>query len=1027
MKKAFLLVFSLAVSALVYAAAPAGYYSSCEGYSGQTLLAKLYDVIKGHTVVSYAGLWGMFNNADIDADGKIIDMYSTKRWTPETEQCGNISTNIGSCYNREHSFPKSWFGGDVSPMYTDAFQLYPTDGVVNGQRDNYPFGECANGVSKPDYNGWSALGRLGTSTFPGYTGMVFEPDDEYKGDFARTYFYMATRYYNLISGWDSPMLDDGSQFPAFTTWALNLLLKWHRQDPVSDKELARQEVVYGYQHNRNPYIDHPELVEYIYGDMVGTDWTEGFVPQPAINRPVDGTTFDCGNVLVGSTSTTYIPVLGTNLTQAVTATLDTVEDDTPAAPYVFDWTNPESLTPAYQKNSGTDSSLLADVVGVTFTSGPVSVDFEKTVSSATPSRLWQNKGVVDLRVYANNTSTFSVPAGKKIVSIEITSPNAGIYGAISNMEYPDGGTGSLSEDCKTWVGSAQTITVTWAKSSTTVGGGLGTTRFNTFTVYVEDSGPAQAQPRKAAALAVGDTYELVTNIRDINIEGTYLLVGYQVSNGKYYVMGDSIASKNYFDAQEISVADNTITISETNQNLGQPFTLETASTGYNVKFLDGSYLQCTDLANTVNMVKSSTPTAIVFAASKTENCWSMTLQGNGDANRFMFNSGSPRFTNYKASVNDCMLFRKVVAPEGITLSCFTVNPETISAAEAMSETQLQVDFTPTEIGEFRVALTLQSGAASSTVYLKGVGYQQLAALPATKISDEGFTANWVDVDEGEATYQLYVCDAEGTVLEGYPVSVNSGAGGYNVADLESNTIYGYYLKKGDFTTETISVTTLSPTPVIIVSVDGGTNVLDNDGVTCNVRLQALESNLSPAVSVKIYTNITEEMEVSIDAPFEVSLDNNLWSQDVAFNPNQADHVFLRLNGSNTPGHYTLPLLVKAFFVPDVAFSARRARSGGTWQLVNDDFLAYGQLGSNYIPTSLDTAGSALSPWEAYSTEPETLTVENNSAEPLTLAVYTIDGHEVASLQAPAGLSSHRLPTGFYLIVAADTARRLTVK
>lgn len=109
--------------------------------------------------------------------------------TVSKEQCGQYST-LGDCYNREHSFPKSWFNDD-SPMVSDAFHIYPTDGKVNSQRNNYPYGECANGTTLSPNGKVKALGKLGTSTFPGYSGTVFEPDDEYKGDFARSYFYMA--------------------------------------------------------------------------------------------------------------------------------------------------------------------------------------------------------------------------------------------------------------------------------------------------------------------------------------------------------------------------------------------------------------------------------------------------------------------------------------------------------------------------------------------------------------------------------------------------------------------------------------------------------------------------------------------------------------------------------------------------------------------------------------------------------------------------------------------------------------------
>lgn len=228
----------------------------------------------------------MYKDSDCyPGTNQIWDMYSTKKWTYSSEQCGSSGYSaVGDCYNREHSMPKSWFNSD-SPMYSDGFHIYPTDGKVNSQRSNFPFGECANGTTLSAPSGIQALGKLGASTFSGYTGTVFEPVDEYKGDFARTYFYMAACYNDRIASWNSDMLANNS-YPCFTTWAVNLLLKWHRQDPVSEKETNRNDAVYGYQKNRNPFIDHPELAEYIWGDKIGTGWEPGGTVTPAITLPV---------------------------------------------------------------------------------------------------------------------------------------------------------------------------------------------------------------------------------------------------------------------------------------------------------------------------------------------------------------------------------------------------------------------------------------------------------------------------------------------------------------------------------------------------------------------------------------------------------------------------------------------------------------------------------------------------------------------------------------------------------------------
>jgi len=243
---------------------PAGYYSTATS-TGYSLKTELYTIINGHTVVSYGALWTYYADTDIDPnDGYIWDMYSENpsgsdpyNFTLSTDQCGNYSGEA-SCYNREHSFPKSWFN-DGSPMITDIHHVVPTDGYVNGQRSNLPYGEVAS-ATFTSQNG----SKKGSSATPGYSGTVFEPIDEYKGDFARIYFYMATRYENVITTWSSAMLD-GSDDQVYETWALDMLIAWHNADPVDQKEIDRNdEIYYNVQGNRNPFVDHPEYVGSIW-------------------------------------------------------------------------------------------------------------------------------------------------------------------------------------------------------------------------------------------------------------------------------------------------------------------------------------------------------------------------------------------------------------------------------------------------------------------------------------------------------------------------------------------------------------------------------------------------------------------------------------------------------------------------------------------------------------------------------------------------------------------------------------------
>lgn len=243
-----------------WAQIPQGYYNSANGLSGEDLREELYQIIKNHNSQSYDALWSHFEETDKKQNGSVWDMYSDNptgvssyEYTFVADQCGNYNQE-GVCYNREHSFPQSWFS-DASPMKSDLFHVYPTDGWVNGKRGNYPYGNVSS-ASWTSING----SKLGTGNNNGYNGTVFEPIDEYKGDFARTYFYMVTRYKDIANNWSSDMLSGDD----LSDWALNVLLEWDKNDTVSQKEIDRNNAIYKIQNNRNPYIDNPKYVDYIW-------------------------------------------------------------------------------------------------------------------------------------------------------------------------------------------------------------------------------------------------------------------------------------------------------------------------------------------------------------------------------------------------------------------------------------------------------------------------------------------------------------------------------------------------------------------------------------------------------------------------------------------------------------------------------------------------------------------------------------------------------------------------------------------
>ena len=279
-KLLFITIFMLSGAVGCWAQGPndsGEYYKAADGKMGAALKTALCGVIYNRDEegadlnAAYKALWTHFQTTDKQTDGSVWDMYSNMRAMTfgDDQDKGSGGNKEGEYYNREHSFPNSWFGGKVMPMYTDLHHMYPTDKLVNNKRANYPFGETSN----PTYKSANDFSKLGPCDYPGYTGTVFEPNDEYKGDFARTFFYMVTCYEEKIVDWyqnypESQPTLDGNAYPGLSAWQLEMLMKWAKNDPVSKKETNRNKAVYGIQKNRNPFIDYPGLEEYIWGEKM---------------------------------------------------------------------------------------------------------------------------------------------------------------------------------------------------------------------------------------------------------------------------------------------------------------------------------------------------------------------------------------------------------------------------------------------------------------------------------------------------------------------------------------------------------------------------------------------------------------------------------------------------------------------------------------------------------------------------------------------------------------------------------------
>ena len=303
---------------------PAGYYNSLDGKSGQALKNAIHDLTLQHTVLSYNSLWTYFRDTDSypDNPNRVWDMYSDKFYF--------FTSSYGM--NREHSLPKSWWAPsgqnsntDLYPSYTDIMHLYPADADANAAKYYWPLGE----VSRVNFN--NGVTKVGTPKTGqgGGASEVFEPDDRYKGDFARTYFYMACTYQHYR--WRHTFMLNNDDWKSLNEWSVDLLCRWARNDAVSDKEVDRNEAVQRCQNNRNPFIDIPELFEYIWGNRQGQVFylseagtssdTTTYHGEPELIAPTQGTVLDFGEVAMGKSIDYTIYIKGRGLTNPLTLTI----------------------------------------------------------------------------------------------------------------------------------------------------------------------------------------------------------------------------------------------------------------------------------------------------------------------------------------------------------------------------------------------------------------------------------------------------------------------------------------------------------------------------------------------------------------------------------------------------------------------------------------------------------------------------------------------------------------------------------
>jgi endonuclease I len=302
-----------------------GYYDKMDGKKKEELKQAAKECVQSHTMLDYTNLPNNWVYTDVYPDlvngnKRWWEMYSDENYYIKSGQTGLTSFRSNNM-QREHSVPKSWWGSDdSSPAWTDIFNLYPSDGPANQAKSNYPLGPVGNATFN---NGVTKVGTPAAG-YGGTSGNVFEPADEYKGDFARAYFYVFTVYNDL--NWTSNAMGSKNDWPTLKPWAYEMLLQWARQDPVSQKEINRNDAAERQQGNRNPFIDFPELAEYIWGTRTTETFyisdQDGTVTPPItgdaeLTAPIDGESIDFGEVAIGGVINSPVIISGSNLSSAL--------------------------------------------------------------------------------------------------------------------------------------------------------------------------------------------------------------------------------------------------------------------------------------------------------------------------------------------------------------------------------------------------------------------------------------------------------------------------------------------------------------------------------------------------------------------------------------------------------------------------------------------------------------------------------------------------------------------------------------
>ena len=296
-------------------------YRQVQGLNQAALKTALHDLIQPHQVPAYGGkgegyTWAGFAVTDVMPDGSVRDRYSNVR-----REFDGLKAVTGM--NIEHIWANSWWGHAVNNAYCDLFNLYPADGSANGRKSNNPIG-IVDGTVAFDND----VTKVGKSSSYRADSLItaWEPADEWKGDFARTYFYMATTYQHMTDEWQTKeglLTVDPWSWTTMRPWVYELMLAWAADDPVDDIERDRNDAICGIQGNRNPYVDYPELADYVWGARNNeVFYIEPSSTNPEVFVPVQDATIDFGLQALSLGLNRSIMVRGRNLPTGLTATIE---------------------------------------------------------------------------------------------------------------------------------------------------------------------------------------------------------------------------------------------------------------------------------------------------------------------------------------------------------------------------------------------------------------------------------------------------------------------------------------------------------------------------------------------------------------------------------------------------------------------------------------------------------------------------------------------------------------------------------